>query len=370
VFRDRKQYSLLVVEDNAGDYMLVEDYLQEAMHAPRIHRVLSFGQVRELLSGESAAFDAILLDLSLPDKNGEPLVNGIMEVAPTIPIIILTGYTDVGFAMRSLALGVSDYLIKDNLSPAMLHKSIVYAIERNKVMVSLRASEQRYSSLFQMSPLPMWVHDAKTLAIVDVNEAATNHYGYTYEEFLGMTAESLVHKENVSVEQPACHSPFTNDDSRQETVMHRKKDGQLICVSLQTNSFSFENKESVIVLAVDVTERLRYVQAIEQQNQRLKEIAWFQSHIVRAPLARMMGMISLIRDDVFTMEEKIEFLAPVLDSARELDQIINGIVDKTDSLNLQEHLPREHEASDPITQFLLLSTTFQSQKSFSEGSSI
>lgn len=152
--------------------------------------------------------------------------------------------------------------------------------------------------------------------------------------------------------------------------MHRKKDGQLICVSLQTNSFTFEDKESVIVLAVDVTERLRYVQAIEQQNQRLKEIAWFQSHIVRAPLARMMGMIGLIRDDVLTMEEKIEFLAPILDSARELDQIINGIVDKTDSLDPQEHLPGERKAGDPLTQFLLLSTTFQSQKAFREGSSI
>jgi PAS domain S-box-containing protein len=336
MYRDKKRYNLLVVEDNTGDFVLVEEYLQESMLAPRIERVLNFGQARELLESHPVVFDAILLDLSLPDKNGEPLVNEILEVVPTIPIIILTGFTDLGFAMRSLAMGASDYLIKDNLTPGMLYKSIVYAIERNKVLVSLRASEQRYSHLFHRSPLPMWVYDAQTLTFVDVNQAAINHYGYTFEEFMGMCITALNETTGTEpVESEPCPTSRPGENQPpEELIMHRKKNGQVIYVALQTNSFSFGNKESVIVLAVDITERLRYVQAIQEQNERLKEIAWLQSHVVRAPLARMMGMISLIRDNVLTTEEKIEFLTPILDSARELDEIIHGIVQKTDGLDL------------------------------------
>ncbi|MBU1821910.1 MAG: response regulator [Bacteroidetes bacterium] len=336
MYRDKTSYSILVVEDNIGDYILVEEYLEESMLEPRIHRVLNFGQAREALISNTPTYDAILLDLSLPDKNGEPLVNEIREVAPAIPVIILTGYADVSFAVRSLALGISDYLIKDNLNPAMLHKSIVYAIERNKVLVSLRASEQRYSHLFHMSPLPMWVYDPETLAFVDVNEAAVNHYGYTFEEFMAMNVAELTKVAGTEREDflPCPKSSGSDSCLPVGPIRHRKKNGQVIYVELQTNSFSFGNKESVIVLAVDITERLHYIQAIQQQNQRLKEIAWFQSHTVRAPLARMMGMISLIKDEVLTMEEKIEFLTPILDSAHELDQIINEIVEKTDELNL------------------------------------
>ena len=50
----------------------------------------------------------------------------------------------------------------------------------------------------------------------------------------------------------------------------------------------------MLSLVSDVTEKVRYVGAIEKHNEKLREIAWIQSHIVRAPLARMMGIVGLI----------------------------------------------------------------------------
>ncbi|GGW46335.1 PAS domain-containing protein [Arenibacter certesii] len=71
---------------------------------------------------------------------------------------------------------------------------------------------------------------------------------------------------------------------------------------------------------------------IEEQNKKLREIAWTQSHVVRAPLARLMGLIHIIKDDSILEEEKIGLLDHILSSASELDLIISNIVNKSQSL--------------------------------------
>src|SRR6202000_1221748 len=96
-------------------------------------------------------FDVILLDLPLPDKTGLPLINEVVTLSPGIPVIVLTGYTDIAFSVKSLALGIADYLLKDELTTMMLYKSIIYSTERKKVMLALEESEKKYGDLFHLS---------------------------------------------------------------------------------------------------------------------------------------------------------------------------------------------------------------------------
>jgi PAS domain S-box-containing protein len=79
----------------------------------------------------------------------------------------------------------------------------------------------------------------------------------------------------------------------------------------------------------DVTEIKKYTNAIEEQNKKFREIAWLQSHIVRAPLARMMGIINLIKDNDLDIAEHRDFLVHLSASADELDTIIRDITSKT-----------------------------------------
>lgn len=155
--KDKKHFRLLVVEDNEGDFFLIKDYLEEMILVPEVSRTVSFSQACQILGDPINSFDVILLDLSLPDKNGLELIEGMLALDLSIPVIVLTGYTDFSFAVTSLALGISDYLLKDDLTATTLYKSVVYNIERNKNIISLKESEQRYSDLFHLSPQPMWV---------------------------------------------------------------------------------------------------------------------------------------------------------------------------------------------------------------------
>jgi len=143
---NKGEHTIFVIEDNPGDFALVEEFILEQIEAPSIMHALSYKAAREILVIRDIPFDIILLDLSLPDKTGIPLILEIIEISGNSPVIVLTGYADFLFGVKSLSLGVSDYILKDELTSLMLYKSIVYSIERKKIISALEMSEKRVRS--------------------------------------------------------------------------------------------------------------------------------------------------------------------------------------------------------------------------------
>jgi PAS domain S-box-containing protein len=181
----------------------------------------------------------------------------------------------------------------------------------------------------------MWVYDIETLRFLDVNLAAEKHYGYSLQEFLGMTIKDIRPDEDIP--ELVKRVEFLNEAKGSHalgTFRHRKKNGEIINVEIQSNTLPFQDTTGRIILAIDVTERFTYVDAIEKQNEKLKEIAWIQSHIVRAPLARMMSLIDIIKNYGIEDADNEKLLTHLLESAEELDVIIKDISKKSEAINL------------------------------------
>lgn len=84
---------------------------------------------------------------------------------------------------------------------------------------------------------------------------------------------------------------------------------------------------------IDFTDTLEKMKKIELQNQILKDIAWTQSHIVRAPLANLMGLIGLMKNNINTGVSDKVLVGYISDSADKLDKIIHDIVSKTEKIH-------------------------------------
>lgn len=335
--KDKQQYKVLVVEDNPGDYYLIIDYLEEEILSPQIQHAVTFAQADQFLNDPSATFDIILLDLSLPDLEGEALLLNMLQIANNTPIIVLTGYTDVNFAKKSLALGASDYLLKDQLNATILYKSIIYNIERNKYLQDLKASEQRYADLFHLSPQPMWVVDLETFKFLDINKAAIAHYGYSREEFLSMTVNDIRPPSEIEkVKEKIAEIKNKPTFNFLGEFVHIKKNGERIITESRSNYINFKGKEAAIILSNDITALHNYIDAIEAQNENFKEIAWTQAHIMRAPVARLLGIVQLIKTGTLSAEETRYLLDNVYTSAEEIDQITREIIDKAQSIIQEE----------------------------------
>jgi two-component system sensor histidine kinase/response regulator len=75
--------------------------------------------------------------------------------------------------------------------------------------------------------------------------------------------------------------------------------------------------------------RKKHAEALEEQNQKLKEISWMQSHVIRAPLARIIGLIPLINDVKENRTEREKMMDFLLSASNELDDVIREITEKT-----------------------------------------
>ncbi len=135
--------------------------------------------------------------------------------------------------------------------------------ERHRVEIAYRASEERYRLLFEANPQPMWVFDIETLRILDVNDAAVGHYGYSRGEFLAMTILDLRPAEDAPAVLEAVAAPGRGL-RRVQAWRHRRRDGSLIDVEVRAHDLDLEGRPARLVLAVDVTDQRRLEEELRQ----------------------------------------------------------------------------------------------------------
>jgi PAS domain S-box-containing protein len=199
----------------------------------------------------------------------------------------------------------------------------------------LEESEKKYSDLFHLSPLPMWVFDIDDLRFLSVNAAAINHYGYTEQEFLTMTIRDIRPNEDYfKVDNVIKLARKSKSYKNLGVFNHKKKNGQIIKVEIQSNFIHFNSKNTRLVLANDITEKQDHINAIEKKNKHLQEIAWIHSHVLRAPLARIMGLVELFKNYKNADMDKRNLLDNILISANELDRIVREISAKTEPIGV------------------------------------
>lgn len=223
-----------------------------------------------------------------------------------------------------------------DITEARLAKKELEALNESLLQktVALEKSEKRYSDLFHLSPQPMWVYELSSLKFLDVNNAAILHYGFSHEEFLKMTLRDIRPAEDIpELEKSVRQIPARENYISQGTYRHQKKNGEIINVEISGNTISYKGFPAEIVFAIDVTERQRYIEAIEEQNKNLLDIAWLQSHVVRAPVARILGLSNLL-NDIETSPEATEIVNFMADSVSELDKAIVDVTEKIQRINI------------------------------------
>ena len=142
--------SILVVEDDPGDFTLVKTYLQQA-GLGSVGDADALVWVRSLAQGVDAAGhaipDVILLDLSLPDSSGLATVQAMHAAVPAAPIIVLTGQDETALALANLESGAQDYLVKGRFDHDALGRAVRHARVRGRLEQRLLRHQQHLEEL-------------------------------------------------------------------------------------------------------------------------------------------------------------------------------------------------------------------------------
>jgi PAS domain S-box-containing protein len=189
-----EKLKLLLVEDNPGDVRLIKELLRDTPEANfDLHSAPTIYEALTLLSAQD--FDAILLDLSLPDSKGLDTLQAIRDCVPHTATVVLTGSHDQELGVQAVQGGAQDYLIKGEGDARLITRAVRYAIERQQLADALLRREQEYSSLindvFDTSMVAVLILD-RALQVVWCNEATELYFGFKREEVINQDKRKLI----------------------------------------------------------------------------------------------------------------------------------------------------------------------------------
>jgi PAS domain S-box-containing protein len=210
----------------------------------------------------------------------------------------------------------------------------------------LRDSERRYRDLFNLNPMPMWLYENGSLAFIEVNDAAVAHYGFSRAEFQGMTIRDI-RPRGRQAELDAALSRLGNDGFSRGIFQHRTKAGQLIDVEVVTHQIGDESPARRLVMANDVSERVRAEEnlarlhaeletrvrertaELEAANRELESFCYSVSHDLRAPLRAIDGFaLALSEDCAATLDSQgLSHLERVRGAAARMGQLIDDLLE-------------------------------------------
>ena len=232
---------ILVVEDDLSYADLVQFQLTTiGCSAINIIAVQSVAEVLEVK--EELEPDVILLDLNILDSSGIQTYDQVSSIFPEASLIVLSGMDDQSIALEIVAKGAQDYILKSDVKPQILEKTINYAVLRKSMLQRIAFSEKRYREVFEKSPLPMFQLTGKDLVINMVNAAAINFYGYPTDFLMGNPIRLLSKDQQFTLIENA---PFR--------LIQLTKDRNEKTVDLVINRLH-QNEDIFIALVIDKTE--------------------------------------------------------------------------------------------------------------------
>jgi len=224
----------------------------------------------------------------------------------------------VAMLIRKILNGLNQTMRKE----AILFKKLQKELEQSATLnLNLQASKEDYKTLFFCSPNPKLIFDMQTLQILQVNSAACQVYGYTEQEFLDLKLPMLYPEHWTAAELP----DHTSEPYRTE---HIGKGGKYIHTELRHRKINFKGKKAGMIISTDIGQQLQFTNAIQEQNAKLREIAYIQSHVIRVPLARIMSISEVIGMEYNGVVD-VDLLNYLNISASELDVVIRDVVNKS-----------------------------------------
>ncbi|HEX8616994.1 MAG TPA: PAS domain S-box protein [Thermoanaerobaculia bacterium] len=265
------QVRVLLVEDTEVDARILETVLRRESFEVR-----RCGQLAEaMLALRSEEFDVILSDLGLPDSSGLSTLEALRQHAMATPVVVMTGRDDQATALRAVAAGAQDYLVKGSTDANALVRAIRYAVERGRASEEVSVSEARMRTILEgaLDAVVSINHEGR---IVRWNRSAEEIFGRERSAVLGRPmAELLIPERFRSTHQRAMRAFLDTGDAssigRRVEWIALRADGSEFPIEVRITAEGDSSGMTFTAFISDITERRR------AEEERIASVAKFRA---------------------------------------------------------------------------------------------
>lgn len=324
------EIKVLLVEDDEDDVVLAREYLRESEYYKfKVEWVANPHLARQRMISET--FDIFLIDYRLGSENGLDLIKFVQDKGVLVPCILLTGQGDMKVDLDASRYGAADYLVKTELSPSLLERSIRYALSQSSVIRELDEKEKKYRSLFERSIDPIFLANDQ-MKIIDVNSAFLAFFNLTREH-----AVTLQIKDLFADQADYAHCRDALNESEQlkdfEVALVNsagdKKICLLNCVFIPDQASDFCCYQGIVH---DLTMRKKAEKdmLLAERLSMTGKIARTIAHEVRNPLTNLTLALEQLKDEMPADNESVTLFSDIIErNANRIEQLIGEMLNSS-----------------------------------------
>lgn len=333
---------ILCVEDNPGDARIIKELFDDNLY--NMYEISFATSIESVLNViKDVEYEAILLDLSLPDSSGLDTLERMKTLTPETPIIVLTGLLDEKLCEEIIQNGAQDYFTKGKITADLLTRSIRYARDRYVFVKKIKETQEQFINLVENISDGILVIDEDGLI-----------------KYLNHSCEKIFSKPKAKLLNQSFGFPISIHDYTEITI--HGGDGVIKTAEMHSSEVIWEDKLCYLAALRDITERklieqqlLQKSEIIETQNEELKQInkeyklindelfkskikaeesdklksAFLanMSHEIRTPMNGIVGFADLLNNPGLRDRKRKEYTSIIIERSNHLLNIVNDILD-------------------------------------------
>jgi PAS domain S-box-containing protein len=333
----RKQViKVLLIEDDEDDVLLTREYLADSASfkfevewEPVTERAME-----KMVSG---TYDVFLIDYRLDSNTGLDIIKFAQDRGVKGPCILLTGQGDLRVDMDANRYGAADYLVKTDLNPSLLERSIRYSLSQARVVRELDEKEKRYRSLFERSIDPIFLADQQ-LNFIDVNSSFSRFFKLTKDEALNTSVRRIFTDENDFSYFKRTLEAATQVRNFEVSLSDHEGIKKVCLVNCVFTSDQQDCCYQAIVHDQTMRKKAEKDLLIAERLSMTGKIARTIAHEVRNPLTNLNLALEQLKDEMPMENESATLYADIIErNADRIEQLITEMLDSSrpKELNLE-----------------------------------